>query len=94
MRDLGQTVTNKKSAKGRKNSYQPVDPDVKKGRKDEDLNGNFVKAKESIPPKSSSNNRRPRDYHLKPWTAPEWVPKDIDTIPRSKVKACGRQVFH
>ena len=81
----------KKNAKGRKNSYQPINPDTKKGRKDEDLNGNFVKnGPKLVNNRSSSSNssssRKPKDYYLKPWTAPEWVPKDIATIPQSKVK--------
>ena len=81
-------VQKKTFAKGRKNSYQPANPDTKKGRKDEDVNGNFVKAFANVQQRSSSssNSRRPRDFHLKPWTAPEWVPRDISTIPRSKVK--------
>jgi len=92
MRDMAMESTvqvqKKTFAKGRKNSYQPANPDTKKGRKDEDLNGNFVKAVANVQQRSSSssNSRRPRDFHLKPWTAPEWVPRDISTIPRSKVK--------
>merc|ERR1712106_1098384 len=95
MRDTGSEsmvqAVQKKNAKGRKNSYQPNNPDTKKGRKsDEDLNGNFVKnGPKLISNRSSSSNSsrgKPRDFFLKPWTAPEWVPKDISTIPQSKVK--------
>ena len=80
-----------KKQKTRKFSIIEGENVPKKGRKEElitDLNGNEVPAgkivdQEMTKPKT---NKPKWAHYLKKWVAPEWVPKNIPTLPKSKVK--------
>ena len=70
----------------------------KKGRKEElitDLNGNEVPLVNKTKPNGKivdqemtkpKTNKPKWAHYLKKWVAPEWVPKNIPTLPKSKVK--------
>lgn len=70
----------------------------KKGRKEElitDLNGNEVPLVNKTKPNGKivdqemtkpKTNKSKWAHYLKKWVAPEWVPKNIPTLPKSKVK--------
>lgn len=70
----------------------------KKGRKEElitDLNGNEVPLVNKTVPNGKivdqemtkpKTNKPKWAHYLKKWVAPEWVPKNIPTLPKSKVK--------
>lgn len=82
--------------KGRKSSLPRTL--TKKGRKDsgfcaedvQDLNANFVETsveRNNHGTVTSKTTAKPKWAHyLKPWVAPEWVPTNIPTLPKSRVK--------
>jgi len=82
--------------KGRKTSPNPNTIN-KKGRKDSgfcsddvrDLNANFVIENKNNFNAQSTNTTTAKPkwaHYLKQWDAPEWVPTDIPTLPKSRVK--------
>merc|ERR1711917_183001 len=87
-----------KKQKTRKFSIIEGENVPKKGRKEElitDLNGNEVPLVNKTKPNGkivdqemtkSKTNKPKWAHYLKKWVAPEWVPKNIPTLPKSKVK--------
>jgi len=84
-----------KKQKTRKFSIIEGENVPKKGRKEEfvtDLNGNEVPLVNKIKPSGKivdqemKTNKPKWAHYLKKWVAPEWVPKNIPTLPKSKVK--------
>ena len=54
-----------------------------------DLNGNFAVnplIKSAVQNQQKVKKAPKWAHYLKPWVAPEWVPKNIPTLPKSKVK--------
>ena len=87
-----------KKQKTRKFSIIEGENVPKKGRKEElitDLNGNEVPLVNKTKPNGKivdqemtkpKTNKPKWAHYLKKWVAPEWVPKNIPTLPKSKVK--------
>ena len=94
-----------KKQKTRKFSIIEGENVPKKGRKEElltDLNGNEVPMVDNTKPSgkivdqemTKPKPKQPKWAHyLKKWVAPEWVPKNIPTLPKSKVKERVKNYF-